>query len=182
MKMEERDFSYEIRIPKERIAVLIGRNGETKKQVEADTSTKIKIDSDEGDIVITGDDAIGMYNAREVIKAIGRGFNPETARLLIKGDYVFETVELKDYTRTKNDLIRLRGRVIGEEGKSRRIIEELTETYISVYGKTISIIGEVENASTARRAIEGILRGSAHGKVYNMLERARREIKMRRMM
>src|SRR3990167_4706336 len=123
MKMEERDFSYEIRIPKERIAVLIGRNGETKKQVEADTSTKIKIDSDEGDIVITGDDAIGMYNAREVIKAIGRGFNPETARLLIKGDYVFETVELKDYTRTKNDLIRLRGRVIGEEGKSRRIIE-----------------------------------------------------------
>lgn len=174
------NYSYEIKIPKDRIAVLIGKNGEMKKQLEESTDTKIKVDSEEGDVSISGEDAIGMYNAREIVNAIGRGFNPEVALELLKADYVFETIELMDYAKTKNDLIRLRGRVIGAEGKSRKIIGDLTETSISVYGKTISIIGQSENVAVARRAVDGLLQGSTHGKIYTMLEKARREIKMRR--
>ena len=77
-------------------------------------------------------------------------------------------------------MIRLKGRVIGQEGKSRKIIEGLTETYISVYGKTISIIGQAENVSVARRAIESLLAGSNHATVYRWLEKKRRELVRKR--
>ena len=83
-------YSYELKIPQERVAVLIGKNGEVKKNIEEDTKTQIKIDSLEGDIFIYGEDALGLYTAREVTRSIGRGFNPEIAKLLLKQDYVFE--------------------------------------------------------------------------------------------
>ena len=172
-------YFYEIKIPKERIAVLIGKDGKTKKQIEEQTKTKIKINSQEGDVSVSGEDAINLYTTRELIRAIGRGFNPEIAQLLLKSDYLFDIIRLNDIAKTKNDLVRLKGRVIGREGKCRRYIEELTDTHISVYGKTISIIGEAQNVSICRRAIESLLKGSSHGNVYKWLEKQRKEIKKR---
>ncbi|MEM4264133.1 MAG: KH domain-containing protein [Candidatus Woesearchaeota archaeon] len=176
---EIKEFSYELKIPKERVAVLIGTKGETKKQIETATKTRLQIDSKEGDVEISGEDALNLYSAREIVRAIGRGFNPANAMLLLKGDYGFDIISIKDYAKTKNDEERLKGRVIGEEGKARRIIEELSECHISVYGKTISIIGQFENLTIARRAIELLLAGSSHAHVYRLLEKARKELKMR---
>jgi ribosomal RNA assembly protein len=167
-------YEYELRVPKDRIAVLIGVNGEMKNDVEQATSTKISIDSEEGDVKVSGDDAITLYSAREIITAIGRGFNPEKAMLLLKQDYALQVINIKDYAKTKNDMIRLKGRIIGSEGKSRHLIEELTETDICVYGKTVSIIGEVECVSTAIRAVESLLKGSPHGNVYKWLEKQKK--------
>ena len=171
-------YSYELKIPQERVAVLIGKNGEVKKNIESDTKTQIKVDSLEGDIFVNGEDALGLYTAREIVRAVGRGFNPEIARLLLKQDYVFEFIGLNEFTgKSKNTLLRLKGRVIGKEGKSRRLIEELSESYISVYGKSVSIIGTAESAAIAKRAVEALLSGSTHASVYKWLERKRREMK-----
>jgi ribosomal RNA assembly protein len=150
-------YSYELKITRERVAVLIGKNGEVKKSIESDTNTQIKVDSLEGDIFIYGEDALGLYTAREVIRAIGRGFNPEIAKLLLKQDYVYESIGLNEYTgKSKNTLLRLKGRVIGKEGRTKKLIEELSESYISVYGKTVGIIGTAESASMAKRAVESL--------------------------
>jgi len=176
---EELEYTHGLRIPKERVAVLIGKKGEIKKQIEDATKTKITIDSKEGDVFISSKDALNVYNTRELITSIGRGFNPEVALLLLKVDYVFELINLNDYIKSKNDLKRIKGRVIGTEGKCRRLIEKLTECHICVYGKTIGIIGEVVNTPIARRAIENLLRGSPHGNVYKWLEKKRREMKKR---
>jgi|TARA_Y100000294_G_scaffold118251_1_gene109783 ribosomal RNA assembly protein len=176
-------YSYELKIPQERVAVLIGKNGEVKKNIEADTKTQIKVDSLEGDIFVYGKDALGLYTAREITRAIGRGFNPEIAKLLLKQDYVFEYVGLNEFAgKSKNTLLRLKGRVIGKEGRSRKLIEELSESFISVYGKSISIIGTAESAAMAKRAVEALLRGSTHANVYNWLEKKRREMKRKRVM
>ena len=176
-----KEFSYELKIPHERVAVLIGKNGEVKKNIESDTKTKIKIDSQEGDIFVYGKDALGLFTAREVIRSIGKGFNPEIAKLLLKQDYVFEIIVLKEFTgKSKNTLLRLKGRVIGKDGKSRKLIEELSESYISVYGKFIGIIGLPESVSMAKRACEALLRGSTHANVYRWLEKKRRELKRKR--
>jgi len=176
------EFMYEIKVPKDRIAVLIGKKGEVKKQIEETTKTKIKIDSSEGDVSVSGEDALGLYTTKEVIDAIGRGFNPEFAMFLLKQDYSFEKINLKDYVgESKKDQERVRGRVIGAEGKSRKLIEELTETHISVYGKTVGIIGEAENAAMAKEAIINLLNGSQHGNVYKWLEKKRKDKKRRTM-
>ena len=169
------EYNYELRIPKERIAVLIGEKGKIKKQIETETKTKIAIDSKEGDVSITGEDALGLYSAREIVHAISRGFNPDIAQLLLKQDYMFEVINIMDYIETKDSMVRLKGRVIGRAGKSRQLIEELTETHISVYGKTIGIIGPPENVAIARKAIKTLLEGGSHANVYKWLEKSRRK-------
>lgn len=173
------EYSYELKVPRNRVAVIIGKEGSVKKEIEESTKTKLNIDSKEGDIFVSGEDALGLYTAREIIKAIGRGFNPDVARLLLKQDYIFEVVDLSEYVKSKDAMVRLKGRVIGKEGKSRRLIEELTESSISVFGKTISIIGQPESAANARQAVESLLRGSTHANVYKWLEKRRRELKRR---
>lgn len=175
---DEPEYSYEIKIPKERIAVLIGKNGEIKKRIEEETKNKIKVDSKEGDVTVKGKDALGLINAREVIKAIGRGFNPEYAFLLLKSDYVLEVIDITEFTgKDRKIMTRLKGRVIGQEGKGRRNIESLTGCYICVYGKTVSIIGDPENAANAKRAVENLLTGSPHSNVYKWLEKKRSTVK-----
>jgi len=176
------EYSYELKVPKNRVAVLIGKEGSVKKDLEESTKTKLNIDSKEGDVFVSGEDALGLYTAREIIKAIGRGFNPDIAKLLLKSDYIFEVVDLSEFIKSKTAMLRLKGRVIGKEGKSRRLIEELTECSISVFGKTISIIGQPESAANARQAVESLLRGSRHANVYKWLEKRRRELKRRAIM
>jgi ribosomal RNA assembly protein len=173
------EFAYELKIPKERVAVLIGTKGELKKQLEHATKTRIAVDSNEGDVNITGKEPLLLYSCREIVRAIGRGFSPEIAMLLLKQDYGIEFISLNDYARTPNDMERLRGRVIGEGGKSRKTIETLTNTHVSVYGKTIGIIGQLEQIPAARKAIEALLSGRKHGTVYKFLERQRKSMRIR---
>ncbi|MBI3036718.1 RNA-processing protein [Candidatus Woesearchaeota archaeon] len=174
------EYSYELKIPLARVAVVIGTQGRVKKEIEEATGTNIQIDSAEGDVFLTGDDALGLYTAREVITAIGRGFNPELAKLLLKQDYASEQIDIDDYAKTKKHEIRVRGRVIGAEGKARQVIEELTDCHVSVYGKTITIIGEVGSVTICRAAIEKLLSGSQHSSVYRWLEKQRKEMKRKK--
>jgi ribosomal RNA assembly protein len=174
------EFMYELKIPKDRIAVLIGKDGEVKQELEEQTKTSIMVDSKEGDVRIQGEDSVGLFCTREIVKAIGRGFNPKTALDLLKPEYNFDLINLRDYV-TKEHLPRVKGRIIGTKGKARRTIEELTETRICVYGKTIGIIGEVGYVSVARRAIEMLLEGSRHATVYKWLEKKRRAMKRNEM-
>ena len=170
------DFSYEIKIPQERVAVLIGKDGETKKEIESLTESKLDI-SAEGDVTITGSDGLLLYTTKEIVKAIARGFNPKIALLMLKQDYALEMIDMKDIAgKSKNTLQRLKGRVIGKGGKSREEIERLTDTYISVYGKTVGIIGETVQVSLARQAVAMLLQGSMHKTVFQFLEKKKKEI------
>lgn len=169
------EFAYELRIPRERIAVLIGPKGETKRALEAETKSKIEIDSEEGEVRISGEDALLLYLAREIVRAIGRGFNPDVARLLLRQDYAFEIIPVQEFARNANDIERLRGRVIGEGGKSRRTIEDLTDVQLCVFGKTVGLIGPAESLPDARRAVESLLSGSPHAHVYRYLEKRKKE-------
>lgn len=167
------EYSYELKIPKDRIAVVIGKEGSLKKELEEHSDAKINIDSEEGDVVVTGKDSLKLFVLRDIIRAIGRGFNPEIAMQLLKPDYVFELINILDYVKNKEQLPRIRGRVIGKNGKSRETIEELTETKIVVYGKTIGIIGFIDDVASSRKAIEDLLNGALHKGVYKMLEKQR---------
>lgn len=175
-------FSYDIKIPHDRVAVLIGKGGKTKRRIEKETSCEIDVESKEGEVTITGEDGVKLYSAQHIIKAIARGFNPKHALRLQKHDYVFEIIDLYDYHEKKNHHERMKGRVIGKGGKSRKVIEELADCQISVYGKTISIIAAAETAGIAKRAIEMLLEGANHSTVFTFLEKKRREQKIASLM
>jgi ribosomal RNA assembly protein len=173
------EYSVEIKIPKERVAVLIGKNGDVKRELEEYASAKLSVDSKEGDVKIVGSDSLMMYALKEVVRAIGRGFNPEIAKLLFKQDYALEIISLLDYVKHKGHFERIKGRVIGANGKARETIENLTSSYISVYGKTVSILGRAEDLVVCKRAVESLLLGSPHANVYKLLEKNRRSLKER---
>jgi len=176
-----------VKIPRERVGVLIGPDGRVKEIIEKKLSVTLQIDSEAGDVTITQDatehDPTILFSGREVVTAIGRGFSPERAfRLLEDEDNVLEVIDLREIVgKSLSDIKRLEGRVIGKGGKTRKIIEELTETYVSVYGYTISIIGSMEQIEAAREAVSMLIRGSQHSTVYRFLHKKRRELKKKKL-
>ena len=176
-----------VKIPRERIGALVGPNGRVKEVIEKKLLVGLEVDSETGDIKIvltpTTQDPSLLFRAKEVITAIGRGFSPERAFRLIEDDeVVLEVIDLREIVgKSQSDMKRLKGRIIGKEGKTRRIIEELTEASVSLFGHTISIIGDMEQAGVAKEAIQMFLRGSQHRTVYRFLHRKRRELKKKKM-
>ena len=124
-----------VRVPLDRIGVLIGHNGIVKEELERASASRIKVNSEDGEVCIesTGgdeDDPTKTLRVVDAISAIGRGFSPET----------------------------------------------LTGVKISVYGKTVSLIGYPEQIKVAREAIEMLIKGTPHNTVYAFLERKRRAL------
>lgn len=174
-----------VKIPRERIGVLIGPDGETKREIEKNLNVRLEVDSGSGDVTINlnenSNDLFQLFRARDIVLAIGRGFSPQRAfRLLRNEDDMLTIIDLREiFGKNKSDIKRVKGRIIGRDGKTRRIIEESTETFISVYGHTVSIIGGIEESRIAKEAIEMLVRGSQHATVYRFLQRKRRELKKR---
>jgi ribosomal RNA assembly protein len=176
-----------VKVPRERIGALVGPDGRVKASIEKKLSVELRIDSQTGDIQInlmpTAKDPTVLFRAKEVVTAIGRGFSPEHAfRLLEDDEIMLEVIDLRETVgRSQSDMKRLKGRVIGKAGKTRRIIEELTEANICVYGHTISIIGEIDQVEIAKEAVRMLIRGSLHGTVYRFLHRKRSALKKKKM-
>lgn len=166
--MEE--YNSEVRIPEDRVAVLIGTKGIVKNALEKSFKAKIFIKPD-GVVTLSGPDSLKIWTLEKVIKAVGRGFNPEIARLLEQDDYDFDMIDLSDYARSKKDMIRLRGRIIGREGASKNMLETKTGAYIIVYGKTVSFIAKLEVVEMIRNALEMLLKGARHVTVYKYLDK-----------
>jgi len=169
------------KIPRDRIGVLVGTKGMVKERLEKEAGVQIKVDSSTGDVEITpsehAEDVSSAFSVRNVVQAIARGFSPRKATSLLGDDKLFESWDLrKDSGMTPNAIKRLQGRIIGREGKMRRTIEELTGASISVYGSTVSIIGESPGFEAAREAVKMLLDGRQHSTVYRYLSRERRKI------
>ena len=179
-------FQHTIKIPKDRIGAIIGKGGKVKQQIEKRCGVEIEIDSESGDTTIIGKkpaEQMEAFRAVEVITAISRGFSPERAYKLFEDEEIlFQQVDLHDYAgRSPNALGRIKGRIIGEAGKARRMIEELTGAHVSVYGHMVGIIGSFHEVKLATDSIAMLAKGSMHKTVYNMLQEARRRDKMDRM-
>lgn len=173
----------EVRIPQDRVAVLIGAKGVTKRKIQKITGIRFSVDSD-GLVLIDDEtkspDPLMVLKTADVIRAVGRGFSPERALRLIEDDEFLEIFDLKDYCNDKQ-MKRVRGRLIGVDGKTRRIIEDLTGVYMNVHGNTISLIGNSVSLPIARHAVEMILNGSEHSSVYSYLESQRPRLRIMEM-
>jgi ribosomal RNA assembly protein len=179
-------FQHSIKIPKERIGALIGKRGKVKQQIEKRCGVTIEIDSETGDAQISTSkpaEHMEAFRAIEVITAISRGFSPERAYHLFEDEeIIFQQLDLHDYAgKSPSTLARIRGRIIGEGGKARRMIEDLTGSYISVYGHTVSFIGNYREVKLATDAIMMLAKGSMHKSVYAMLQGVKRKDKLDRM-
>ncbi len=155
----------EVIITEERKAVLIGKEGKTKKEIEKRTGIKLQI----SDYVRIEGPVEGLLKAQNIVQAINRGFSPRYAFRLLDDDCQLDVITLKD--ESENTRRRLFARIIGRGGIVRRNIENETGASISVYGKTVSIIGLPEEIAAARQAIEALLEGKTHAYAYSLMRK-----------
>lgn len=179
-------YSRTVLVPGERIGVIIGKSGSTKRALEEACGVSIDINSRTGEVGIrsASDDvaAVQPFKATDIVLAMARGFSAANAMLLLDDSYRLHIIHLHEYVgKSSGALARVRGRVIGEDGRARRNLEQLGHGHIAVHGKTVSIIGKEDRMRVLISAVQSILAGSMHATAYGKLEAANRHEKMERM-
>jgi ribosomal RNA assembly protein len=139
------------------------------EKIERLSNCKISLEDQE--VTIEGNDPLTVLRVKEVFRALNRGFDLNTALYLLDESYFLDIIDVKDYGKSRERQIQLKGRVIGKGGSIKKMIEEKTGTKICVHGKTISIIGKWENLQIAKKAIEMLLEGKMHSSVQKFLEK-----------
>ena len=169
----------------DRVAVLIGTGGETRRAIEKASGAGLDVNSQSGEIGIIWEeggyiDPIMQMKLPDMIKAIGRGMSPKRALRLLGDDLFFQLVDMREWVgKRANRQRRMRGRLIGRNGRIRKLIEEHSGCEMAVYGSTIVLVGDEEGLPLASKAVERILRGAEHSSVIKRLERERRERRLR---
>jgi ribosomal RNA assembly protein len=160
---------------------------EAAKNIEEEFGVKLVINDEAGEVMIIPDDGASfdkLMKAKSIVEAISYGFDYEDAQNLRSDDYALEVIDLRDYVDKDkvNHLSRIKARIIGEGGRAKRVLQEMTDTKIVVGDKYIAILGPYENVKAARSALEMLIKGRQHATVYRWIQNWRREMKYRELM
>ena len=95
-------FQQIVRIPRDRIGVIIGKNGKIKVEIQEKCKVMIEIDSESGDAVISSESKepsieTEPFKAVEIVTAISKGFSPRRAYRLLEEEETFQLIDLRDY-------------------------------------------------------------------------------------
>ncbi|MBI5554020.1 MAG: RNA-processing protein [Candidatus Diapherotrites archaeon] len=169
-------FGEEVRVPRGRIGALIGPQGSIKKALEQKSGIRLEVDSEDGLVTFKTTpqtNQLKLLKLGQAVKAIARGFAPEKAfRLLDEEDTILELIDLAEFAgKSEKSMLVKKGRVIGRDGSARTEIEQSTGAQVSVFGKTIALIGDPEQIDRARRAVEMLLSGAQHVSVFHFVHR-----------
>ena len=173
-------FDKTIRIPIDRVGSVVGKSGRTKLWIEEKCYVNLDIDSRSGEIHISTDDKISNpLLAVDLIQSIAHGFSKVRASNLFDEDKFLSIIDLTQYyKKSSHSISRIKSRVIGQNGKARQVMEELSDTNISVYGHSVSIIGSFEQIKLVENAINLLISGAQHKTVYALLQKSRTHAKL----
>jgi KH domain-containing protein len=138
-----------------------------KRKLQKELEVKILIVGNEVSIDGEADDE---FFAEKIIVALSFGFPMEAALSIKREEFLFEILNIKDYTK-KKDYKTIRARIIGSGGKTLRTLATLTECFFEIKENTVGIIGSPESIETAQTAITSIIQGSKQANVYSYLEK-----------
>lgn len=145
----------------------------------ADGRYGVRVELDEKELYIKltpGPDAAvdAILKVREMAKAVALGFAPEQAMALESDEYVLAVIDLKEVTDKPNHLRRIKGRIIGEDGRAKKTIENLAQVAMIIGDTYVAILGKLEDVEIARRAVEMLIEGKKHGTVYKFIQSLKR--------
>jgi len=169
-----------VKIPQDRIGVLIGEGGETMREIEAEAEVRLDIDSENGSVAVetVGDPVLGLKGPEIVPAPSGADSHPRTPLRLLEDDMMlFDVVDIDAASRNKTDMKRKKGRLIGESGRTRELMEELTGADVVIYGSTLGIIGGPQEVEVVRSAAEMLSMGHPTARFTPFLEEKHNEMK-----
>ncbi len=140
---------------------------QNKKVLEKELKVKI---TNRGRLIFVDGKAEDEYTACEVIGAINLGFSLRDALLLTHDDFILEKINIKDVTK-RHDLERIRGRIIGTKGRTKKTIENIGDCLMAIHDNTIGIIGRADEIEPTLTALTALIKGKKQTKTYSYLER-----------
>ncbi len=138
-----------------------------KKRLEEELNVKI---TNRGKEIFIEGVPEDEYIAEKAIDALNMGFPLKVALLIKNEDFVFEVLNIKDYTK-RHDLKRIRARIIGTGGKTLRTLCNLTKCFFEIKNNDVGIIGHNEYIEIAQEGIFSIIKGTKQANVYAYLEK-----------
>lgn len=176
-----------VRMPRDRIGSIVGKSGQVKTEIESKCNVYLDVDGETGDVSIKLKDKnsllqSGIFKASEIILAISKGFSPHRAFRLLSDECILQLVDLREYSgKSLNSLDRIKSRLIGQNGKFRKNLEDFSGSDISIYGHFAGFIGTFDENALALNAVLMLCKGSSHKSVYHMLEEHKRKKKLERL-
>lgn len=154
-----------IKIPEKQLSKII----DCVEDLESRSKTSIKR---KGNIFYIEGDSSGEWNCEQALNALCNGFSTKNAFKLFNDDYFIDEIDLESAMwRKEKALERIKGRIIGEGGKAKKTIEELTGVNMSVTDKNVFFIGRFDEIKNAKEAVLRLMEGAKHTQVYNYLKK-----------
>jgi len=144
---------------------------QNKEELERKLNIKISV---KGITTTISGKEVDEYFAGRVLLALDYPFLVDDALLLASEDYIFEVLNIKDFTR-RHDLDVVKGRIIGTKGKTLKVLEGLSGCALAVKDNFVAIIGHVDNFEEAKQAVVSLIQGKKQGNVYAYLEKSHKK-------
>ncbi len=143
---------------------------------ELEKFAKIRLDEANNLVVIERkDEKSDVLKARDFVLALDNCVEEDVALDVLRKDFMVYLIDLRNIFQDKEDIKRILGRIIGENGKIKTKIMEITECHITITDSKILLLGSYEDIEYARHAIQIIVDGSPHTRLFKYLEKVRRE-------
>ncbi len=162
----------QVYIPRERVG-LLKRDRSISREIEKACNCKIRVGGD--DTVEIDGDAYAEYSAKSMLQAFGRGFEISIALRLAGDEYYFNSIDISQAASSGKRALQIKARIIGESGRTKKYIEQVSGAKISVYGDTVSFIGRIEEIGEAETAVNTLIDGGTHKLAYSRMEAAHRK-------
>ncbi|MCE4623845.1 MAG: KH domain-containing protein [Caldisphaeraceae archaeon] len=155
-----------------------------KELIKKDYGVSITLDNENSIAIIKpvseSSSPANLMKVKDLIAALSIGFTGEEAMELLRSENILITIDIKSRLgNSKNHVRRILGRIIGEGGRAKRTLEEITGTRIHIGSHAIGIIGDYDRSIIAQYGIDMLIEGRMHGTVYRKLEEMMREVKRR---
>jgi len=147
---------------------------QNKNKLEKELGVTI---TNKGKLIFVDGEADKEFEALQIIEAINTGFSVDKALLLKDENIILQTIHIKDITK-RQDLERVRARIIGTQGRTLKTLNNLTNCEFSLQDNNIGIIGDAEEIEEGIQAITSLIQGSRQGNVY---AHAEKEMKKKRL-
>ena len=99
-------------------------------------------------------DPYAILNARDMIKLLSRSVPISQAVRVLEDGVACDVVKIGNMVSNKDRFVRRRQRLIGPNGSTLKAVELLTNCFIMVQGRTVSVIGSFKGLKIVRRIVE----------------------------
>ncbi|SBT31776.1 KRR1 small subunit processome component, putative (KRR1) [Plasmodium ovale wallikeri] len=150
------ESSFKIMFPKYREKYLQQMSGDIKREL-GKHFIKYEINLLEGYMLVRTTkktyDPYVIIKARDMIALLSRSVPFVHAKRVLEDETYCDIIKISGIVNNKDKFVKRRQRLLGSNGSTLKALEILTQCYICVHGKTVSVIGHFKCLKIVRRIV-----------------------------